>query len=57
MEVLLCLKLSWLLGAFQFERGGPDSDGSGAGTQKRLAIELEHFCSPFAIGFSHSEAK
>jgi hypothetical protein len=49
MEVLLCVKLSWLLGAFQYERGGPDSDGSGAGTQERLAIELEHFCSPLRL--------
>jgi len=40
-------KLSWLLGAFQFERGGPDSDGSGAG--KHPAIELEHFCSPLRL--------
>src|ERR1700756_1495894 len=39
MEVLLCVKLSWLLGAFQFQRGGPDSDGSGAGTQRRPAID------------------
>src|ERR1700739_4613732 len=39
MEVLLCVKLSWLLGGFQFQRGGPDSDGSGAGTQRRPAID------------------
>ena len=49
MEVLLCVKLSWLLGAFQFERGGPDSDGSGAGTQEPATIELEHFCSPLRL--------
>src|SRR5260370_2673375 len=49
MEVLLCVKLSWLLGGFQFERGGADSDGSGAGTQERPAIELEHFFSPLRL--------
>jgi hypothetical protein len=49
MEVLLCVKLSWLLGAFQFERGGPDSDGGRPGTQERPAIELEHFGSPLRL--------
>jgi hypothetical protein len=50
MEVLLCVKLSWLLGAFQFERGGPDSDGSGTATQKRPAIKDEHLCFPLRLG-------
>src|SRR5271168_4981535 len=49
MEVFLCVKLSWHLGAFQFECGGPDSDRNGAGTQKRMAIELEYFCSPLRL--------
>jgi hypothetical protein len=38
-----------LLGAFQFERGSPDSDGRGADLQKRLAIKLEHFGSPLRL--------
>jgi hypothetical protein len=49
MEVFPLRKVELATGSISVRAWRPDSDGSGAGTQERLAIELEHFCSPLRL--------